>query len=243
MTLAARAAWSSEPGDWLDRSGLRRSDVLVLPYDPPYFAWTLEAWNRDFGRPIRLDVEDPRTDPFGAEHASVRSDGTLLAEGRPLGAGGLVVNDFGSRIALAGARIAQRRPAFTAFRVPAGVRVVSLAEGLYRDGWMAPRLRFRVWRGGGPIRGRYVIGLRLPAGTLERRFTVTLGGESRTLRLDPGERTELVVPVDAPAGVVPELIVRASGGEVADGRTANPRIVAARVTELRFEPSTPGAAA
>jgi hypothetical protein len=75
-----------------------------------------------------------------------------------------------------------------------------------------------------------------------RELTISVGEESRVLRLASGERTELVVPVKPGAGLVPPLRIQADGGEIVDGRTANPRIVAARVLALRFEPAAPGVA-
>jgi hypothetical protein len=241
MTESASRSWSAEPADWIDRQGLGRADFLVLPYDPPYFAWTAEAWNRDFGRPLRLGVESPRTDPFAAGIASVRPDGVLLVDGEPARAGVIVVNDFGSRIDLEGAVVARPRGGLTALRVQAAPRVRSLAEGLYFDGWAAPRLRYSVWPAA-PAGGEYVLGLSIPAGMPSRELTVSVGEETRLLRLESGERTELVVPVEPGEGPVPSLRIQSDGGQIVDGRTANPRIVAARVVELRFEPSAFGVA-
>jgi hypothetical protein len=235
MTSRASAAWSAEPADWIDRADLGRADFLVLPYDPPYFAWTTEAWNRDFGRPLRLGIETPRTDPFAAGEASVRSDGVLLVDGTSARAGVLVVNDFGSRIDLEGEVVARPRGGLTAVRVPEAPRVRSLAEGLYFDGWAAPRLRYSVWPGG-QAAGRYVLGLSVPPGLASREFVITVGSDTKVLHLGAGERTELVIPVEPSGGLVPPLRIQANGGHVVDGRTANPRIVAARVTDLRFEP-------
>jgi hypothetical protein len=234
MSEDASAAWSTEPSDWIDGAGIGRADFLVLPYDPPYFAWTAEAWNRDFGRPLRLGVETPRTDPFAASDASVRADGVLLVDGEPARAGALVVNDYGSRIDLEGQVVARPRGGLTAMRVPAAPHVRSLAEGLYFDGWASPRLRYSVWPGAA-AGGRYVVGLELPEGFEAREFAVAVGAEREVLRLAPGERTELVIPVSPGEGNVPPLRILADGGRVLEGRTANPRIVAARVVELRFE--------
>ncbi len=239
MTESASRSWSAEPADWIDRAGLGRADFLVLPYDPPYFAWTAEAWNRDFGRPLRLGVETPRTDPFPGASASVRSDGVLLVDGEPAAAGVIVVNDFGSRVDLEGSVVARPRGGLTAVRVPEAPQVRSLAEGLYFDGWAAPRLRYSVWPAA-PGGGRYILGLSIPAGMGAREFTVSVGEQTRVLRLGAGERTELVIPVDPGDDLVPTLKLESDGGQIVDGRTANPRIVAARVAELRFEPAAIG---
>ena len=151
----------------------------------------------------------------------------------------IVVNDFGSRIDLEGVVVARPRGGLTAVRVTDAPRVRSLAEGLYFDGWAAPRLRYSVWPAA-PGGGRYVIGLSVPDGLPAREFTVTVGEETRVLRLASGERTQLVVPVEPGEGLVPPLAVQSDGGQIVDGRTANPRIVAARVLELRFEPAALG---
>ena len=85
-----------------------------------------------------------------------------------------------------------------------------------------------------------MLGLSLPAGMAAREFTVTVEERTEVLRLEPGERTRLIVPVEAGEGSIPPLEVQAGGAEIRDGATANPRIVSARVTELRFEPGAPG---
>jgi hypothetical protein len=239
-TARDRAAWAASPPDWIDATGLGRANFLVLPFDPPYFAWTNEAWNRDFGRPIRMDVEDPRTDPFAASHASVRADGVLLVDGKPAPAGLLVVNDFGSQLDLDGRVVAHPRPGLRELRVPAAPRVRSFAEGLYHDGWGAPRITYTVWPGSVPG-GHYELGLALPADSQPREFSIRVGDEGRVLRLGPGESTRLEIPVESPDGVVPPLRIVSTSGQVLEGATANPRIVTARVTELRFVPRPGGA--
>jgi hypothetical protein len=243
MTESASRSWSARPADWIDRLGGSGGavDFLELPYDAPYFTWTAEASNRDFGRPLRLGVETPRTDPFAFGSASVRSDGVLLVDGEPARGGVVVVNSFGSRIELEGTVVARPRGGLTALRVPQAPRVRSLAEGLYFDGWAAPRLRYSVWPAA-TEGGEYVVGLSVPADMPGRELTISVGEENRVLRLASGERTELVVPVQPGAGLVPPLRIQADGGEIVDGRTANPRIAAARVLALRFEPAAPGVA-
>lgn len=237
MTRRAEASWSASPPDWLDRNGLGRADFLALPYAPAYFGWTLEAWNRDFGRPVRLEVDDPRTDPFAASHASVRSDGTLLVDGEPAPAGLLVVNDFGTRIDLEGSVVARPRTGLTEYRVPAGPRVGSLAEGLYADEWAASRLRYRAW----PVRtgpqGRYVVELELPADLPARSVVATVAGSRpRVFRLEPGARTRIELPAPLRSGAVPGLTLEADGASVVDGDTADPRVVAFKVVQLEYEP-------
>ena len=110
MTDRARAAWSAPAADWLDRAGYGEADFLALPGGSPHFAWSLEAWNRDFGRPLWLAGKRPPTDPCGRGDATVGEDGTLLVDGAPAEAGLLVVNDFGTQIDLEGTVVARPSP-------------------------------------------------------------------------------------------------------------------------------------
>lgn len=242
MAQRARAAWAGVPADWLDRGGWGRADFLALPGGSPHFAWTLEAWNRDFGRPLWLGVRRPAHDPYAGAEAGIADDGTLLVDGTPAPAGLLVVNDFATQVGLEGETVAEPRDGLRLVRVGAAPRVAWLARGLFHDGWANGDFRYRAWPEEPSARGRYRIRLSLPAGAPARGVTLTVeGGERRTITLAGGEATDLTLPVRADGGATPELRVTASRAELLDGRTANPRFVAFRVDRVGYEPVRPEA--
>ena len=179
MTRRAAAAWSASPSDWVDQGGLGRADYLALPGGSPHFGWMLEAWNRDVDRTIRLGIKDTPTDVFPASRATVAPDGVLLVDGRPAGAGLLVVNDFGTQIDLEGTVVARPRPGLTELRVPAAPHVRWIATGLYGDGWSSGNLSYRVWPQRVGADGVYEVGLALPNGYATRTVTLTVEGVGR----------------------------------------------------------------
>jgi hypothetical protein len=233
MTERALAAWAAPEPDWLDASGHGPADVLVLPGSPPYFAWTLEAWNRDAGRPAWLDREPPDYDPYPSRRATIADDGTLLVDGAPAAAGLLVVNDFGSRIALEGTVLAEPRDGLVLLRVPRGPRVGALARGLFPDGWATGDLRYRVWPEADG--GSYRAVVSLPAGLAAREVVFSVGeGPGRAVRLEPGRSAT----VDLPARRASDgLRIRSATAELLDGATANPRLASFRVERLEYRPA------
>ena len=110
-TLEQRAG---DPPDWLDRSGLGPADYLQLPGGSPYFGWLLEAWNRDFRRPVHLGAGG---DWFASSRATIGSDGRLLVDGASPSTKILVVNDYATAIELDGEVVARPRDGLTAYRL------------------------------------------------------------------------------------------------------------------------------
>ena len=243
MTRRAAAAWSASPSDWVDQGGLGRADYLALPGGSPHFGWMLEAWNRDVDRTIRLGIKDTPTDVFPASRATVAPDGVLLVDGRPAGAGLLVVNDFGTQIDLEGTVVARPRPGLTELRVPAAPHVRWIATGLYGDGWSSGNLSYRVWPQRVSANGVYEVGLALPNGYATRTVTLTVEGVGRrTLTLKPGTSVHLELPAPLRAGSVPALQLSADGGRLVGVETANAYLVSLRVTSLAYHPLGPAAA-
>jgi hypothetical protein len=242
MTRRADAAWSASPSDWVDQGGLGHADYLALPGGSPHFGWMLEVWNRDVDRTIRLGIKDTPTDVFPASRATVAPDGVLLVDGRPAGAGLLVVNDFGTQIDLEGTVVARPRPGITELRVPAAPHVRWIATGLYGDGWSSGNLSYRVWPERVGADGVYEVGLALPSGYVKRTVTLTVEGVGRrTLTLKPGTSVHLELPAPLRAGSVPALQLSADGGRLVGVKTANAYLVSLRVTNLAYHPRGPTA--
>ena len=232
MTQRARTAWSAPQPDWLDRSGWGEADFLALPGGSPYFAWTLESWNRDFGRPLWLAGKAPPNDPWNSGYAEVSDAGILLVDGAPAPAGLLVVNDFATQIELQGETLDRPENGLRLVRVPEGPQVDSLARGLFYDGWSNGNLSYRVWDGTGE--GTFHIRVSLPKGLSARPVTFGIeGGASRTETLEPGTSVVVELPGDA----TQTLRVVTPSVELLDGG-ANPRVVGFRVDGLEFVPTT-----
>ena len=236
MTKRAVDAWAGTPLDWLDRSRFGEADYLGLPGGSPHFAWVLEAWNRDFRRPIWLRGDPPPNDPYAASRGEIGSDGTLRVDGKPVARGVLVVNDYATQIELDGEVLARPRGGLTVYRTPSTPHVRSLATGLFFDGWAARNLVYEVWpEGGASERGAYELELALPEGASARRVTVAVGRARRTVTVPPGRSAFVEVSVPARRGDrVPLLALTADGVQHLDGGTANPRLVSVRVLRLEY---------
>jgi hypothetical protein len=233
MTERARTTWAASPPDWLERVDGEVA-YLALPGGSPYFGWTLEAWSRNLGRPIDLDVERSRTDPFAASRAEIARDGRLLVDGVSPGPGAIVVNDYGSRIELDGAsRRGELRQGLTAHWIAVAPHVRALAAGLYADGWAGPRFSYRVWPESSSASGVYRLELELPRGRAPRTVTVAVeGGARRVVALEPGERVAIELPVSG--SPVPALSIESERFDYIDGKTLNPRFVAVKVSALAY---------
>jgi hypothetical protein len=226
MTERTLDTFAASPPDWLDKSGLGRSDYLALPSAQAHAGWNLETWNRDFGRPISLRPEEE--DNYGFTRARVHDDGRLgIRTTRTL-----VVNDYGSAAELAGTVVRRPRPGLTVWRLDGAPRLRSLAEGLYPDGWAAAIVRYRVWnRPGG---GVYRVRLALPAGRSTRIVRLKIdGGEARTITLAGGKR----VDVELRAGTAARsgaLEIRTDRSDFEGQGGPAPRLVAVRVSSLVY---------
>jgi hypothetical protein len=219
------------PPDWLDRSGLGPADYLQLSNGSAHFGWLLESWNRDLRHVIRLGA--PSYDAFASRGARVDREGRLLVAGRELGAGVLVVNDFGTSIDIEGRVVARPLDGLTAYRVPAAPHVRSLATGLYFDRWAASLLRFRAWPRSRSPRGFYRVVLNLPHGFGARTVRVAVrGGGVRTISLRPGQTKVSWIPVSG--SPPPVLEIRSDKGDFVAGGTPNARFVGVRVPSIAY---------
>jgi len=233
MTRGTLLLRAGDPPNWLDRSGLGPADYVQLPGGSAHYGWVLETWNRSFRRPIQMGL--PGYDGYASHIGRVDRDGRFLVDGRPSGAGVLVVNDFGTAIDIEGSRVVARpRDGLTAYRMPAAPHVRSLATGIYFDRWAAAVVRYQVWPRGRPAGGSYRVVLSLPRGLDARKVTLAAGGASRNLWVGPGERKALRVPV--PGWPVPALEIRTDRGDSVGGGTANARLVAVRIPAISYVP-------
>ena len=226
-TLEQRAG---DPPDWLDRSGLGPADYLQLPGGSPYVGWLLEAWNRDFRRPVHLGAGG---DWFASSRATIGSDGRLLVDGASPSTKILVVNDYASTIELDGEVVARPRDGLTAYRLPAEPHVRGLAAGLTFDRWAETLVSYRVWPKRPTSSGAYHVTVALPAGSRERRVTFTVDGAApRTLVLAGDVSKTVEIPVRGYP--VPTLRIKTDQADSLDAGTPNARLVAVRITRLSY---------
>jgi hypothetical protein len=220
MTRGALELRAGDPPDWLDRSGLGPADYLELPGGSAHYGWLLESWNRDVRSPIELGVGPG--DGYATRHARIDRSGRLVVDGRPLPAGTLVVNDYGTALDLEGSVVARPVYGLTAYRVPAGARVRSLAVGIGPDRWAEAVVRVRAW----PARGVFRVVLSLPRTLGARKIVLTTGVTSRSVALGPGQTKVVRIPAEG------SLEIRTDRSDYVGAGTPNARLVAVRIPSL-----------
>jgi hypothetical protein len=235
MTERSLRAWAATPPDWLDRTALGPADYLELPGASPFYGWTLEAWNKDFGRLRRLDTTPAPFDSFPSSRVEVGDDGVLRADGRPLGPSKLVVNHYATAVELDGSVLARPHPSLTLYGTDETPRVRSLAIGLFYDGWAARIVRYRVWPGGSE-RGTYRVRLELPAEHSARTVTLSLEGSvQEVVDLRPGDSELIEIP--ARGSPLPRLYISTDGADFVGGGTPQTRFIAVRIPLLEYVPA------
>jgi hypothetical protein len=231
MTERTLAAFAAAEPDWLDESGLGRTDYLALPGSQPHAAWNLETWNRDFGLPLALDGAEP--DGYRSPRALIREDGRILAEAGHVPSRHLVVGDYGTAVELEGNVALRPRPGLTVWRLRGEPRLRSLAEGLHHDGWASAVVHYRVWSQ--PGGGSYRLRLSLPPGRSARTVELRVaGGAERTVRLRGGDDVRVELPAGPPAAAPPPLEIRTDQSDFEGRGGPAPRLVAVRVSDLRY---------
>ena len=225
MTRGTLALRAGDPPDWLDRSGLGPADYLALPGGSAHYGWLLETWNRDVRAPIELGLG--AGDGYATRRARIDRSGRLLVDGRRTAAGTLVVNDYGTAIDLDGRVLEQPVYGLTAYRVPAGARVRTLAVGIGPDRWADAVVRVQAW----PARpGDFRVVLSLPPSLGARNVTLTSGAATRRVSLDPGEARVVQVPGTS------TLEIRTDHADYVGAGTPNARLVAVRIPSISFVP-------
>jgi len=172
---------------WIDHAATGPVTLLQTPGAPRGRALEQLFWNRSVTRIALLKGAVP-TDAFGAETVSVDRDGRLVGGGGPL-RGSLLVENYGARVELAGARRVGRGSSLELWRAVGVPRLSVLASGLYFDGWLARTGSVTVWPdSSGLARGTLSLALRLPPGTERTPLDFRAPGLDRRVTVLPGER-------------------------------------------------------
>ncbi len=234
MTQRTLASLAPAQPDWLERSGVPAADVLVLPGGSLHAGWVLESWNRNVGRTFHLGDLPVDQLPFLPVGFSVKVDGSVShVDGKPLTAGYLVVNDYGSQADLVGEKLLTLPQGLSLYRVGGPVRFRSMADGVYRDRWARSVVTYTAFPG--RKTGRYRVTLSLPEARKQRRVDVESGPVRRFAMLRPGERVTVEIPVSIRP--VPPLAIRIEQADFIDADGARPRLVGARVEAIEFVPA------
>ena len=184
-----------DPG-WVDRVLDRPATMVHLPHADPGRAFLHLFWNREIARFGAL--HETAIDNFQVDDVTIERDGRLLVnDSAPRGP--LVLQTWGSQIALAGVRELPSRPDFLVVEPTGPVRVRQLADGLYADGWLAADAEVSLWpdRPGERLRGVLRLTLSMPPGTEAIPLRLRGDGVSRDVVVEPGKDTIVELPVDA----------------------------------------------
>jgi hypothetical protein len=228
-TRAARDEVLPADKSWVDHAQLGSVALLELPLGDKHRAVSQLFWNRSVDQVLLMDGATP-FDAFSSTRVRVAGDGRLIVRGDAV-RDPLLVQTTGSALELSGARRVARTPSFELWRPLGTPRVVLLAKGKSRDGWLTPKGRIRVWpRAAGASGGTLRLELALPstARSTSLRFRAT--GIERTVNLRPGTRTPLAFRIDGSGPWT--LAWQADRVSVLGGL----RVVAAQAPVLRFEP-------
>jgi hypothetical protein len=179
---------------WIDHAAAGPVTLVQTPGAPRGRALEQLFWNESVTRIALLKGADP-TDAFGAETVRVARDGRLVGRGGPL-RGSLLVENFGARVELAGARRLARGASLELWRARGVPRVSVLASGLYFDGWLAQTGSVTVWPDAtGVARGTLSLSLRLPQGTERTPLHFRAPGVERRVWISPGSSRAVSFPV------------------------------------------------
>ena len=184
-----------DPG-WVDRVVDRPATMVHLPHADPGRAFLHLFWNREIARFGAL--HETAIDNFQVDDVTIERDGRLLVnDSAPTGP--LVLQTWGSQIALAGVRELPSQPDFLVVEPSGPVRVRQLADGLYADGWLAAEAHVSLWpdRPGAGLHGVLRLTLSMPPGTEAIPLRLRGNGVSRDVVVEPGKRTVVELPVDA----------------------------------------------
>jgi len=209
---------------WIDHAarGLGPVTLLQTPGAPRGRALEQLFWNSSVTRIALLKGAIP-TDAFGAETVGIGRDGRLAGL-----RGSLLVENFGARVELAGARRVARGTSLELWRSRGTPRMAVLASGLYFDGWLARTGSVTVWpSASGVARGTLSLTLSLPAGTERTPLHFRAPGVDRRVWISPGGRRVVRFPVRARGPW--RLVFRTTQtGFLGDGRAISVKAAAPR---------------
>jgi hypothetical protein len=180
---------------WVDHAKLGHVALVQAPGSVAPHALEALWWNTSIDRELLLGT-GTATDHFGGlERLAIKDDGRLVWAGKPV-AQALLVQTYGSRLALANATLVQRGLAFELFAPTGTLRATMLVDGYFFDGWLAQRGAVTVWPDAvGRTAGSLHLSLSMPRDTAVMKVELTAPGYARTVTVRPGKVRHVVVRV------------------------------------------------
>lgn len=136
---AVRTTWSGGDPLWLEKAHPGPVVLVQTPGSSPYISQFAIVWGPSIHRAVRLLGEGYTTEIDGADPspATVRADGTLLADGDPV-AGSALFATAGATPIFGGRDTVVRERFFTLVKPADRVRLTAYAEGVRADTTLAP---------------------------------------------------------------------------------------------------------
>jgi len=196
---AQRLRTHDMPADarWVDHAKLGRVALIEAPGSIAPHAIEALWWNTSIDREFLLGT-GVRTDAFGGvERLGIADDGRLVSAGKTI-TQPLLVQTYGSRLALSNATLVQRGFSFDLYAPTGTPRATMLADGYFFDGWLARRGAISVWPdASGRTAGSLRLSLSMPPGSSAMKVQLTAPGFARTVTVTPGKPSDVVVRVSA----------------------------------------------
>ena len=217
-SLYARSSVAASDLRWIDHAHAGPAALLVLPGDPSSSMFDL-FWNTSLDRVVLLPGARP-IDSFATSQMTIGRFGQLTVGSRALRTA-FVVRENWAAIQLSGARRVASGGEATLW-VPRGrpaARLLTL--GRYSDGWLSGGAELWAYptRSSDQATVRFAVGL--PRGFRPTTLRITVRGTLiRSVRVRPGERIALTLPVDLTTGKA-LIAIRAARSSLVDGRAVS----------------------
>jgi hypothetical membrane protein len=178
---------------WVDHAHVGKAAMLLLPGADRGRSLEQLFWNRSVTDVLRLGAS--KIDGYVQPEIGVSDDGrVLLPDGRTY-TGPLLVATSGSRAAFTGAAKVAVGNQFELWQPlgSAGPRFAMLVGGYLPEGWLSSRSFVSVWPdASGRVEGTLRLILWLPRGAVGNILTLHAPGFTRTVRVLPGARRQVV---------------------------------------------------
>jgi hypothetical protein len=189
---AAARTFLPKDFDRIDDLTSKPVGLVVTLGTPRPLANELMFWNQSIGDPIELPGTE-RVDGFRHRKGIITADGRLLVEGKSW-RGPLLVSDYASQAQLRGAHRLLHELTFDLWQPHGEARFALMSEGLYFDGWLAPKNSTTVWPdASGRLRGTLVIDLASPAGIGSERINIKTPWGEYSFRLASGHPSKVSI--------------------------------------------------
>lgn len=213
-------SYSGSDPSWVDESGVKGAQLVLLPGDVKPEALEQLFWNRSVDRVVALPGAT-LVDSFAIDQGRVAGDGTVLVGGRSVTTP-VLIDEYGATVQLQNARLLGSSPTSVLYRPDGPLRLRVLAIGSFRNGWLAQRGVFAVWPDTRRARLAGELRLSLTVGKRPIRIRFHGAGTSLTLRIPARSTRTVAIPVcsNGPTAIT---FKATSTGALADHRRTSAR--------------------